>query len=141
MDHSKNIFDYAERDLSNDERTKTYQANLAVQPKIPIGKLVEHVETGVRLFVFGHSRDDDGTLLYDLTADEDMLGEELGEWPPKDYLSRVASMAAGLKQVKGLKPQEAVITAKMMIAFTDGKKYGAMHFKFCEEKDLIVIDR
>jgi len=59
-------------DLINPETGKTYrEENLAKSHKIPLGALVEIVDTGARLFVVKHTRDCDGTPLYSLCADPD----------------------------------------------------------------------
>lgn len=56
----------------NDPEGRTYrQINAAKKHAIPIGALVEDIDTGVRLFVVKHGRDCDMTPLYYLSANRD----------------------------------------------------------------------
>jgi len=53
----------------NDPEGRTYkQVNADRQHAIPIGALVEHDSSGVRLFVVAHTRDCDMTPLYSLSV-------------------------------------------------------------------------
>jgi hypothetical protein len=55
----------------SDPQGRTYrQINAAKKHNIPVGALVEIIETGVRLFVVRHSRDCDQTPLYCLAVDQ-----------------------------------------------------------------------
>lgn len=64
-------------DLVNPETGRTYrEENADLQHNIPIGTLVEHTETGIRLFVVAHTRDCDQTPLYCLSADKDDTAQE-----------------------------------------------------------------
>lgn len=57
---------------SRDPQGRTYkEINLAKQHNIPIGTLVESIESGVRMFVVYHHRDCDGTPLYCLGPRKD----------------------------------------------------------------------
>jgi hypothetical protein len=59
-------------DLVNPDTNKTYrEENAELAHNIPMGALVEHKDTGVRLFVVKHSRDCDMTPLYCLAVDKD----------------------------------------------------------------------
>jgi hypothetical protein len=59
-------------DLVNPKTGKTYrEENSELTHTIPIGSLVEDIETGIRLFVVMHTRDCDQTPLYSLAADMD----------------------------------------------------------------------
>ena len=52
----------------NDPQGRTYKrVNTERQHAIPIGALVEHKPSGIRLFVIGYARDCDGTPLYSLS--------------------------------------------------------------------------
>lgn len=57
------------------------QRNTAKEHTIPLYTLVEiggdTTSNGLRLYVQGHSRDCDGTPLYDLTFDYEVVGEDL----------------------------------------------------------------
>ena len=61
-----NISDIIE---SNGKTVK--ENNMNKKHNIPIGCLVEDIETGIRLFVVYHNRDCDGTPLYCLSHDKD----------------------------------------------------------------------
>lgn len=71
------IINIADLKDSDDPQGRTYrEINNAIQHKYPIGSLVElgdpeypSVMDGVRLFVVCHTRDCDGTPLYELRAD------------------------------------------------------------------------
>ena len=55
----------------NDPDGSTYrEVNLSLEHNIPVGTLVE-LEDGVRLWVVYHSRDCDGTPLYELSPEKD----------------------------------------------------------------------
>lgn len=55
----------------NDPDGRTYrEVNLSLEHSIPIGSLVE-LDDGVRLWVVYHSRDCDGTPLYELSPEKD----------------------------------------------------------------------
>jgi len=51
------------------------QNNLAVVHDIPLGALVEVTCSGLRLYVVAHSRDCDGSCLYDLSFDIDVIND------------------------------------------------------------------
>lgn len=65
-------------DLVNPETDRTYrEENAEKTHSIPIGSLVEDIDTGVRLFVVYHARDCDLTPLYTLAIDpEDTVKEK-----------------------------------------------------------------
>lgn len=57
-------------DMVNKATGKTYrEENAELVHNIPVGTLVEVIETGIRLFVVHHSRDCDQTPLYCLAVD------------------------------------------------------------------------
>lgn len=61
----------------SDTLGRTYrEINAAKSHQIPIGSLVEEKDTGVRLFVSGHTRDCDQTPLYSLSAYQDAHEQE-----------------------------------------------------------------
>ncbi len=56
----------------NDPDGRSYkQINAEKEHQIPIGSLVEDIETGIRMFVVLHTRDCDMTPLYWLAPDKD----------------------------------------------------------------------
>ncbi len=58
--------------IADSETGETYkELNAKKNHNIPIGSLVECVDTGIRLFVVCHNRDCDMTPLYSLAADKD----------------------------------------------------------------------
>lgn len=63
-------------DLVNPKTGKTYrEENAKLKHNIPIGSLVELIDTGIRLFVVSHNRDCDQTPQYYLGTDADNTEE------------------------------------------------------------------
>ncbi|MCT4994224.1 hypothetical protein LZK84_16415 [Pseudomonas aeruginosa] len=69
-------------DLVEENGKTVRENNLAKNHNIAIGELVENVHSGTRLYVFGYGRDCDGTPLYHLTANRDIIGEEINQGIP-----------------------------------------------------------
>lgn len=67
---------------------KTYRENNMVKEhEIAIGRLVECIGTGLRLWVWGYGRDCDGTPLYHLTLDRELICKEVCNSIPTQYTS------------------------------------------------------
>lgn len=121
---------------------KTWRENnLAKEHKIGIGRLVEVISSGLRLYVFGHGRDCDGTPLYHLTADVDLIGEEV--WNkvgyPDNFNETAEIYANGVFSGAG-DMADRLLAAKCFLAMRLGEKQGKILWNHTSDDGLRVVD-
>ncbi len=91
------------KDIVEDNDKTIEENNLEIKHNIPLGTLVEIVTWdeeseekygGLRLFVVEHSRDFDGTPLYGLSWDIELIDKTQEEWKEMDHpLERLIKFA------------------------------------------------
>lgn len=119
---------------------KTWRENnLAKEHKIAIGRLVECISSGMRLWVWGHSRDCDGTPLYHLTLDRDLIGVEVSSSFPEDFAEKAAANACIFS---GIAPryEDQLVAAKCFLALQHGEKVGKIIWNAGGDDSFRVVD-
>lgn len=116
------------------------QNNLERKHTIATGRLVEVISSGLRLWVWGYGRDCDGTPLYHLTADQNLVGKEIDrDLFPTDLADRAQNLAPSLV-FGSMTYDEAVTAAKLIVVANHGQDRGKIHWNYTSDEDLRVVD-
>ena len=121
---------------------KTWRENnLAKEHTIEVGTLVEVISSGLRLYVYGHSRDCDGTPLYHLTMNKELIGQKVWHAAgyPADFHDQAIDLAYGVFSGHGSRV-ECLTAAKCFLALQLGIKQGAICWNATSEDDLRVVN-